>query len=38
LGGFSNAMAIRSAACLSYYDNEEDAVDCSRVAMFTHRE
>jgi len=38
LGGNSNSMAVRSQACLAYYSSEEEAVDCARKAMFTHRE
>lgn len=38
MGGNSNAMGLRSSACLAYYNSEEDAVHCARKAMFTHRE
>lgn len=31
-------MSLRSSACLSYYQSEEDAAHCARKAMFTHRE
>jgi ADP-ribosylglycohydrolase len=31
-------MAVRNAAGLSYYEDEEAMVASSRTAMFTHRE
>lgn len=38
LGGNSNAMGIRAAAALGYYESEEEVVQAARVAMFTHQE
>lgn len=38
LGGNSNAMAMRSAAALAYYDDEDDLARAARATMFTHRE
>lgn len=37
LGGISNAMAIRHVAAHGYFDTEEEVVDASQKAMFTHR-
>ena len=38
LGGNSNAMAMRSAGMLGYYEREDDLAKAARAAMFTHRE
>ena len=38
LGGSSNAMSLRSAAALGYYDTEDAVVLAAKTAMFTHRE
>lgn len=38
LGGMSNAMSLRSAAALGYFDKEDDAAHAARTMMFTHRE
>merc|ERR1712232_1327313 len=38
LGGNSNAMSVRFPAALAYFEKEEDVVDASQLAMFTHRE
>ena len=38
LGGNSNAMAMRSAGMLGYYEREDDLATAARAAMFTHRE
>ena len=38
LGGYSNAMSLRSAAALGYYADEEDAVHFAHTSMFTHKE
>ncbi|KAJ1457900.1 ADP-ribosylation/Crystallin J1 [Pelagophyceae sp. CCMP2097] len=38
LGGMSNAMAVRHAAALAYYADEESVAAAARAAMFTHRE
>jgi len=38
LGGMSNAMSVRSAAALGYFDKEDDAAHAARAMMFTHRE
>ena len=37
LGGNSNAMAVRSAAALAVYADEDVAAKASRTMMFTHR-
>lgn len=37
LGGQSNAMALRSAATLSYFQSEDEAAAAARTMMFTHR-
>jgi ADP-ribosylglycohydrolase len=34
----SNAMSLRSAAALGYFDKEDDAAHAARTMMFTHRE
>merc|ERR1711871_1521891 len=38
LGGYSNAMSLRSAATLGAFDTEEKAVAAARTMMFTHVE
>jgi len=38
IGGYSNAMAMRSAAVHGVYKDEEDVAAAARKLMFTHRE
>ena len=38
LGGMSNAMALRHAGALGYYDDEDALAAAARAMMFTHRE
>ena len=37
LGGMSNAMAMRSAAAVAAFEDEDGAAKAARVMMFTHR-
>merc|ERR1712087_1045651 len=37
LGGMSNAMAVRSAAAMAAFDDEDAAAKAARAMMFTHR-
>mmetsp|Transcript_35336 Transcript_35336/g.47721 ORF Transcript_35336/g.47721 Transcript_35336/m.47721 type:complete len:404 (-) Transcript_35336:213-1424(-) len=38
LGGRSNAMSLRHAGALAYFDDEEDLAHAARASMFTHRD